>query len=226
MAPATGTAILVLVAFVLPGFVTILVKERIYEVPAEQQPFDRLLQTLYYSLLVYAVPATIAVVAGADRDDFERLFRGDADLRVTAAGAVGVLLLLPLSIAYAGRRWMVSTWRPRLLENLRVSITHRTPSSWDYTWEDGEPCLVVVTLKDAEPVAGYYGPNSHSGYGSQHRDLFLEERWSIVERPEGGTRLEPTENSLGVWLAADDIVAVERYGVSDEQVKELRGEGG
>jgi len=99
MAPATGTAILVLVAFVLPGFVTILVKERIYEVPAEQQPFDRLLQTLYYSLLVYAVPATIAVIAGADRDDFERLFRGDADLRVTAAVAMAVLLLLPLSIA-------------------------------------------------------------------------------------------------------------------------------
>jgi hypothetical protein len=45
MAPATGTAILLLVAFVLPGFVTLLVKERIYEVPAEQQPFDRLLQT-------------------------------------------------------------------------------------------------------------------------------------------------------------------------------------
>lgn len=225
MTPATGTAIFVLVAFVLPGFVTILVKERIYEVPAEQQPFDRLLQTLYYSLLVYAVPATIAVLAGAEREDFERLFRGEADLRVTVGVAVGVLLLLPLSIAYAGRRWMVSSWRPRLLECLRVSITHRTPSSWDYAWEDGEPCLVVVTLKDAEPVAGYYGPNSHSGYGSQHRDLFLEERWSIVEDPEEGTRLEPTENSLGVWLAADDIVVVERYGVSDEQVEELRGEG-
>jgi hypothetical protein len=205
----------------LPGFVTILVKERIYEVPAEQQPFDRLLQTLYYSLLVYAVPVLAAVIAGADRRDFERLFRGDEDPRLTCGVAIGVLLVLPLVIAYLGRRWMVSTRRPAVLEWFRVSTTHRTPSSWDYAWEDGEPCLVVVTLRDGSSVGGYYGPGSHSGYGSQHRDLFLEERWSIVEDNEG-TRLEPTEGTLGVWLAADDIVVVERYAVSDDQVEELR----
>jgi hypothetical protein len=221
VAPATGTALLLLVAFVLPGFVTILVKERIYEVPAEQKPFERLLQTLYYSLLVYAVPGVVAVAVGAERDDFRRLFAGDADPRVTAGIAVAALLLLPLLVAYAGRRWMISSVRPRALERLKISVSHRTPSSWDYAWEDGEPCLVVATLRGGEVVGGYYGPKSHSGYGAQHRDLFLEERWEVVT-VDGATRLEPTTGSLGVWLAADDIVAVERYGVSDEQVEELR----
>jgi hypothetical protein len=221
VSPATGTALLLLVAFVLPGFVTILVKERIYEVPAEQKPFERLLQTLYYSLLVYSVPVAIAVCGGADREDFEELFVGDANPRVTAAIAIAILLLLPLVVAYAGRRWMISALRPRVLEALKINTSHRTPSSWDYAWEDGEPCLVVATLRDGAVVGGYYGPRSHSGYGAQHRDLFLEERWDVVNE-NGATRLEPTARSLGVWLAADDLVVVERYGVSDEQVQELR----
>jgi hypothetical protein len=221
MSPATGTALLLLIAFVLPGFVAILVKERIYEVPAEQHAFDRLLQTLYYSLLVYSVPLVVAVGAGAQREDVDALFRGRADPRLTCGIAVAVLIVLPLLIAYAGRRWMVSGLRPTVLERLRVSTTHRTPSSWDYAWEDGEPCLVVATLRNGVSVGGYYGPQSHSGYGSQHRDLFLEERWSIVE-DDAGTRLEPTEGSLGIWLSAEDIISVERYAVSDDQVEEIR----
>jgi hypothetical protein len=132
MAPATGTALLILGAFVLPGFVAILVKERIYEVPNEQQPFDRVLQTLYYSLLVYSLPTLVAVVGGVDREDFERLFRGDVDLRLTAAIAIGIALLTPMGIAYAGRRWMISDARQTVLDKLKVSITHRTPSSWSH----------------------------------------------------------------------------------------------
>jgi hypothetical protein len=224
MSPATGTALLLLVAFVLPGFVAILIKERLYEVAGEQQAFERLLQTLYYSLLVYAVPTVTAVVLGARREDFKSLFEGDADPRLTAVIALAVLILLPLVIAYMGRRWMVSKLRSRVLEQLHVSASHRTPSSWDYVWEDGEPCLVVVKLRSGDSVGGYYGSASHSGYGSRQRDLFLEQRWSVTEGG-GATRLEPTDGSLGIWLSADDIVSVERYPVNDAHLDEVRGDG-
>jgi hypothetical protein len=221
MAPATGTALLLLVAFVLPGFVAILIKERLYEVAAEQQAFERLLQTLYYSLLVCAT--VTAVVLGAGRDDFRSLFEGKADPGLTAVITVAVLILLPLAIAYAGRRWMVSRLRPVVLERLHVR-TNRTPSGWDYAWEDGEPCLVVVTLRSGASIGGYYGASSHSGHGWHKRDLFLEERWSVLEG-DGATRLEPTDGSLGIWLAADEIVSVERYAVSDDQLGERRRDG-
>ena len=40
MAPATGTALLVLVAFVLPGFVAVLLSERTHLVPNDKRtPF-------------------------------------------------------------------------------------------------------------------------------------------------------------------------------------------
>lgn len=223
--PATGTALLLLAVFVLPGFVAILVKERIYEVPSEQQAFERLLQTLYYSLLVYAVPVALALLLGLDQAEFEQFARGDSDLRLTAAAAVGILLVLPLGIAYAGRRWLISKSRPWVLERLRISTTHRTASSWDFAFEDGEPYLMVARLKDGTVVGGYYGPESHSGYGTRDRDLFLEERWTVKSDENGQViALDRIENSLGVWLAPDEIVSLARYAVDDAQVEELRNQ--
>jgi hypothetical protein len=52
---------------VLPGFVAVLLKERIYEVRGEEATFDRLLTTVYYSLLIYLLVVTLrdgARVAG------------------------------------------------------------------------------------------------------------------------------------------------------------------
>lgn len=221
--PATGTALLLLVVFVLPGFVTILIKERLYELPEERQAFERLLQTLYYSLLVYAVPVVLAVVLGADRMDFERFLHGESALGGTVGIGLVVLLALPLAIAYCGRRWLISARRLVLLDGLRISSTHRTASSWDFAFEDGEPCLMVATLKTGAVIGGYYGPSSHSGYGTRTRDLFLEERWSVGTDADGQvTQLAPIAKSVGVWLAGDEIVCLARYAVDDAQANELR----
>jgi hypothetical protein len=43
MAPATGTALLILVAFVLPGFVTLVARETTYVARDAVTPFERLL---------------------------------------------------------------------------------------------------------------------------------------------------------------------------------------
>jgi hypothetical protein len=84
---------------------------------------------------------------------------------------------------------------------------------------------MVATLKDGTVVGGYYGPKSHSGYGTQDRDLFLEERW-MVKSDENGqvVALDRIDNSLGVWLAPDEIVSLARYAVDDAQVQELRNQ--
>jgi len=82
---------------------------------------------------------------------------------------------------------------------------------------------MVATLKNGTLVGGYYGPRSHSGYGTQHRDLFLEERWNVKTDPDGQvTELTPIPKSVGVWLAADEIACLARYAVDDAQAEELR----
>lgn len=53
MAPQTGTALLIIAVFVLPGFVTLLMRERTYRVKGQDSSFERLLNALYFSSIIY-----------------------------------------------------------------------------------------------------------------------------------------------------------------------------
>jgi Family of unknown function (DUF6338) len=223
MAPATGTALLVLVTFVLPGFVAVLLKERIYEVRGEESTFDRLLTTVYYSLLIYLLPgvaiAVLAAFGSIERADLEDFFNARSPLWVIGLVAIMVLLLLPAAAALAAWGWVRSDWRLVWLARLKVKRTHRVPTSWDFAFDHEQDLLLVVTLRDGARVAGYYGRRSHSGYGTRTRDLYLEERWDFTD---DGDQLErPAPGTLGVWINAGDIVAVEQYALSDEQLTEI-----
>ena len=62
MPPATGTALIILVAFVLPGFVTVLIQENTYRYTEAPTPLDRLLRILYYSVWTYLLLGLAALV--------------------------------------------------------------------------------------------------------------------------------------------------------------------
>jgi hypothetical protein len=117
--PATGTAVLILVAFVVPGFVAVLLKERLYEVRGEESTFDRLLTTVYYSLLVYLLPASaiglLAAFGAVDWLDLEQFFRGDSPLWLTVLVGVAVLLVVPTLAALSAWAWMNSGARRRCM---------------------------------------------------------------------------------------------------------------
>jgi hypothetical protein len=76
MAPQTGTALLIIAAFVLPGFVTLLMRERTYRVKGQDSPFERLLNALYFSSIIYVVLGLDWVVGGLGRDDISSLYAG------------------------------------------------------------------------------------------------------------------------------------------------------
>lgn len=224
--PETGTALLILVGFVLPGFVAVLLKERLYEVRGEESTFDRLLTTVYYSLLVYLMPAVMVVVLSSfgvlDRSDLEQFSAGRSPLWLMGSIAVMVLLLLPALAAGGAWRWMNSTWRRRFYAwSERLNAEHRTQTSWDFAFNHEQDLLLVVELKDGNRVAGYYGKRSHSGYGTRSRDLFLEERWDIS--PDDGLVSRPPaeRHSVGVWIDAGEIRLVDHYAMSDEHQRDV-----
>jgi hypothetical protein len=223
MPPATGSAVLILVVFVLPGFVAVLLKERLYEVRGEEATFDRLLTTVYYSLLAYIPVALVVGLLSAlgtiHRQDIDRFFHGRSPVWLTALLALGVLLLLPGLLALAAWAWVNSRARLDWHRRLGINPVHRVPTSWDFAFDSEQDFLLVITLRDGSRVAGYYGPRSHSGYGTKTRDLFLEERWDFSDNGASLTGAAP--RSVGIWITADEVVAVEQYALTDEQKQQL-----
>ena len=224
--PATGTALLILVGFVLPGFVAVLLKERLYEVRGEESTFDRLLTTVYYSLLIYLLPALIVALLSAfgalDRGDLELFFDGSSPLWLIALVAAAILLGVPALAAVAAWTWMNSASKRRLYSlSDRLNPEHRTQTSWDFAFDHEEDLLLVVELKSGGRVAGYYGKRSHSGYGTRTRDLFLEERWDISS--DDGTISRPPEDrhSVGIWIDAHEIRLIDHYAISDDHKQDI-----
>lgn len=211
MAPATGTAILILAVFVLPGFITLLLRERSYAVRGEDTPFERLLNALYYSALVYGVALVAAWLVGLDKQDVVAFYRGEKSLGEDLAAAGLVAIALPLIISEAGRRWRRSErLRPRVLRALRISEGHSIRSGWNQMFGREGTALVRVTLKDERVVGGYYGPGSLAGYSEHTQDLFISKRWVL---DDDGWFVEPAPATLGLWIPHDNIASVEFYEV-------------
>jgi Family of unknown function (DUF6338) len=225
-APATGTALLILVGFVLPGFVAVLLKERLYEVRGEESTFDRLLTTVYYSLLIYLLPAAVVAMLSAfgvvDRDSLDEFFGGESPLWLTALVAVTILIVLPALAALAAWKWMGSDLRQSVYaRSERLNVEHRTQTSWDFSFNHEQDLLLVVELMDGSRIAGYYGKRSHSGYGTKTRDLFLEERWDI-SADDGSISRPPAErHSVGIWIDSAEIRWIDHYAMSDEHKRDI-----
>jgi hypothetical protein len=107
--PETGSALLILVAFVLPGFVTLRFNELTHTVRGEESTFDRLLHALYYSAVVYGVVFLGAVLLGFDRQGIERLIREEQSLWKILLLAAVALGGLPFLVSHLGRLWRQST---------------------------------------------------------------------------------------------------------------------
>jgi hypothetical protein len=209
MAPATGTALLILVAFVLPGFITLVARETTYVMRDAVTPFERLLLSLSYSARIYGVLLLTAFAVRATPRDIAALYRGERPLGDYLLLGTAAMLILPITISELGRRWDSSRdLRPRLMERLDISPTHATRSSWDHFFDGDIEALVVLTLDDSRIVGGYFGQRSMAAYSGDAQDVFLERRWDL---DDDGWFVRPTPASLGIWVPHKHIVSVEMY---------------
>jgi hypothetical protein len=230
--PQTGTALLVLVAFVLPGFVALRYAERTYITRAEESAFERLLSALYFSLLSYVVIVAGAILlVGLNNEDVGEIWDGKRDLGVYLA-LVGAGVVVPLAIAELARRWSGSKLRRWVLGKGGVSPAHQTPSGWEHFFLQGRWAYVRATLKDGRVVAGFFGPGSFAGYSADVPDLYLERRYQLDEKDWFG---DAAPGTLGVYIRADEIVSVEFYDAGQPEarpsmfrrmVDKIRGDAG
>lgn len=130
MPPATGPALIILVAFVLPGFVTVLLQERTFKSADDPTPLDRLLRIAMYSVLSYLLIAIAAIVGGFNRtkilNDYHHYTADPAQLVWRGV----VLVVIPsLIIATATFGWSRFKHREAVMEFFKLNpASHRTNS--------------------------------------------------------------------------------------------------
>lgn len=209
MAPQTGSALVLLVVFVLPGFITVLLQERTFKSAEDPTPFDRLLRTLYYSVWCFLLLAVVALVFGIDRGDIEALYdryREDP-AHLVWRGALAALVP-PILVANATRLWAGSKAQTRLLTALKINARHEQPTGWDYFFRQRANVYVRVTKPDGSRILGFYGSKSFAAYAKDGRDLFLER--VFIPDKQGWFGPEAPMNR-GVWVRTEDAVAIEFY---------------
>jgi hypothetical protein len=216
VAPATGTAILILAAFVLPGFVALRYRERTVVVKANDSQFERLLSALLYSSLSYLVVGAFAIlVLGIHPRDTSRLWHGRESLHVYLLLGLSALVV-PVLLSEIVRWWSNSRVRRRVQKVAGMDPAHTTPSGWEHFFLRDRTCFVLVTLKDGRLVGGRYGEHSFAGYTAETPDLYIEERWPL-ENGWFPDDPKPVEGTLGMYIRADQIVSVEFYDDHTEQ---------
>jgi hypothetical protein len=206
--PNTGTALIILVAFVLPGFVTVLMQERTFLSARDPTDLDRLMRIVLYSGLNYLLLALLAMLTKVHRSNIVRFFdthRSNPALLVVA-GAMAVILP-SAAIWQLTKWWHTCAFREIFLEWRGINARHTVPTAWDHFWLQRQPALVRVTYKDGHKLYGYYGPHSFAAYAKDGGDLYLEQWWIAddewFDKPALGT--------LGVWISGTDIDSAEFY---------------
>jgi hypothetical protein len=212
----TGTAILILGIFVMPGFITLLLRERFYVVRGEDTPFERLLQALYYSAIIYGVILAVGLRFGLEKSDVVEFHRGQKSLGEDVLAAALVFLALPLGLAVLGSLWTSSKrLRPWLLRKIGSSEAHNVHSGWNELFSKQGGAMVRVTLRDGRVVGGFYGEASLAGYTEHTQDLYISERWELDEDSWFVRRAPQT---LGVWLPRESILSLEVYETTGEGI--------
>jgi uncharacterized protein DUF6338 len=209
MAPATGTALIVLAVFVLPGFVTLLIRERTFVLPGQYSPFERLLSALYYSAILYAFALVGGCLLGLDKMDLSEFYRGEKSLSEDLAAAAVIALLLPITLSYSALRWNKSGARQRLLTRLDVNPFHGVESAWDRAFASNGRAFVRIRLKErGDWVGGFFGRDSFASFSDHGRDVFLEQRWALDEDQWFSA---PLATSGGLWVDAERIESIEFF---------------
>ncbi len=195
--PSSTAAVLIIVAFVMPGFIASRVVS--FTLPGTEPTDGRMLLTaITLSCLNYAVLSWLLVYAWLDKWYENPL--------AIASLAFSVLFVAPVLTGLAIPQIVESRWGRRVRE--RFQMMHPIPKAWDYFFRLRRTCWVVATMKDGHVLGGWYGVSSFASSFPAQEDLYLEKTCSMS--PEGRI-LGVRELSQGAIIRMEDVRTLEMF---------------
>lgn len=196
--PTSFSQILILLVFIVPGFVAMRVKRMAYPT-MEPTVAMAALDSLALSCVVYALTSPLLYVS------YLHGWYGTHPVRL-ALLALFVVLILPCIL---GILYVWSSKREKLVW-LRgaLGFPHPDPTAWDHHFRKGRAYWIWLTFKSAQVMAGLYGPNSFASSVPQRQDLFVEK---LLALDEDGKVIGWKEGSAGALVDMKNLERIELF---------------
>ncbi|MGJ0429863.1 DUF6338 family protein [Methylobacter sp.] len=188
--------LLLFIAFVIPGFVSIKTYELLF--PAATKESDKLLiDAIAYSSINYALLLLpiYQIETHRIREDYPTAY---------ILFYVFVLFIAPIS-------WACLMKRLRTTEFFQRAMPHPTAKPWDYVFAQRKAYWVIVTLKDGKQFAGRYDSTSFASSAPAPEQLYLQETW--VLNGDGGFE-RPRVDTAGILILSSEIMTVEFFNIT------------
>ena len=194
--------LLIFIAFVIPGFISIKIYNLLFPGVARSSS-EQVIDAVAYSCITYAVMLWPI---------YEVEVRNYRKLHPTfyVGFYVAVLLFVPITLALVLRFI-------RQLSVVQRLVPHPTARPWDYVFGKRRSYWVIVTLKDEKRIAGKYCRNSFSSSAPAPEQIYLEEAWVLND--DGGFERKRTE-SAGILILSTEILTIEFFNVTEEESNE------
>lgn len=196
--PTTISQVLILVAFIIPGFVLVRVKRLSF--PSAGESFQMtLLDSLALSCIVHglASPAWYWCYASGIHTRKPVVF-GLVVFAILFAIPVLLGLIYSFLVASGSARWLRGF----------LNIPEPLPTAWDYYFRKKPGCWVRVILKSGQVIAGLFGPSSFASSFPQKQDIFLEKLLSL---DEDGMVAGWADYSAGALVKMEEVERLEFF---------------
>jgi len=200
VSPTSSTQLLILLVFVVPGFVYQAVRISVRgRLPLDIELSTRIVRAIVLSGtfgLVYLAIIGQPLIEAAHGQGY-----GFEHPRLGSLSALAGGIVIPASLALIrAPSW---TWLETLRGRLpQVAKYDPTPTAWDKVFQNVGDCFIRVLNTDDRWVAGYYGSQSYATSYPEPQQLFLEQAYIVSD---DGTIGSPIEGSLGVLINCTEI---------------------
>lgn len=188
--------LLLFIAFVIPGFISLKTYELLF--PAAIRDSDKqLIDAVAYSSVNYALLLwpIYEIETHQIRESYPTVY---------VLFYVFVLFVAPVA-------WACVMKKLRNTEFFQRSMPHPTAKPWDYVFEQRKPYWTIVTLKDGKQFAGRYDSASFASSAPAPEQLYLEETW--VLNSDGGFE-RPRSETAGILILSSEILTVEFFNLT------------
>jgi hypothetical protein len=214
--PATIDALVIVLVFIMPGFIVVRTKESLVPSVGKPEALQITLRSITASLLflplwLVAMPDLLLL-----RSRLIQLSQASAAVSPLSGRPILTLFTVTLILpGAAGILWAIASWNdwyPRVAEPIYLKLGLRSPSRgvgedlWDKLWLNrGQQPWLTVYLKDGRVYIGRGIEFSQSSYG---RDLLLGSDTKMFKDAEEKKDLA-TSAGEAVWIPASEVSSID-----------------